>query len=173
MGTTVLIDGDTATVEPDVADVTSVARQLVAAAGDDTSVVKTTSTRKGVGFVVPADLVDGLDFTSRDVTAAEGDRVTLPPDAALTSDGGEFGNPIDVRDGEVPAGAYADELRARGLADQPTFATGQPAAASSDVKAPAGNAGRDVWAAFLEGQGITVDADASRDDLRDLWKARA
>ncbi|AIU31174.1 Hypothetical protein Cul210931_1859 [Corynebacterium ulcerans] len=38
-------------------------------------------------------------------------------------------------------------------------------------KAPTGNATKAVWKEFLAGHGIEVPANATRDDMREMWEA--
>lgn len=159
MGTTVLIDGDTATVEPDTADVAEVAALLLEAA-DDPADVHTVTTRKGTGFRVPAALVPALALTEREETGLEGAQTTRPPEAGLDGDGGEFGGPIDAPSDTVP-GEAADAERDR----LQTEAKPIPAAP------PKGNAPRAEWAEWLDAHEVRYPADANRDELRDLWKA--
>lgn len=121
--TSVLIDGDYATVETD--DHVAVARALLDAAADPADVV-TVSTRSGTGFRVPVGLVDAL-------------RVVPRPD-------GENGD-----EGQQEGGG------------------GTPPA----VVPPKSNASRSDWAAFLTAQEVKYTGDETRDELRDLWKAKA
>lgn len=74
------------------------------------------------------------------------------------------GFPADAPEGDPAADLDADP------ADTPPPGTDQAGAAA---EAPARNASRDVWAAWLDAQDppVTYDADAKRDELVAVWDA--
>lgn len=73
----------------------------------------------------------------------------------------------------VPA-RYADRVHDALVADSAPVADVEVASESAEEtrKAPARNAGRDDWAAFLDAEGISYPDDAGRNDLIEIWDAR-
>ena len=73
----------------------------------------------------------------------------------------------------VPA-RYADRVHAA-LVAAPAAAPGVEApseSAEEPRKAPARNAGRDDWAAFLDAEGVDYPDDAGRNGLIEIWDSR-
>ena len=73
----------------------------------------------------------------------------------------------------VPA-RYADRVHDALVADSPASSDVEvaPESAEEPRKAPARNAGRDDWAAFLDAEGVDYPDDAGRNGLIEIWDAR-
>lgn len=72
----------------------------------------------------------------------------------------------------VPA-RYADRVHDALVADSAAPGVEAPSESAEEPrKAPARNAGRDDWAAFLDAEGISYPDDAGRNGLIEIWDAR-
>lgn len=112
-----------------------------------------------------------LAFAHLGVTLPEGAEVPVADDA-----NDDLEDPGDESDADEDP--ESDDPQDVGDVDGQGIDAEEPEADDADgdpvddvaVERPRGNASRDAWAAYATALGVPVDADASRDDIRELFE---